>query len=73
MTDELFSENETAPILRVTAKCLQSWRAQKRGPAFVRVGRRIFYPKGAIQAFLTRNLVETQDSVEAPAEGDETS
>ena len=57
---DLLSEKEAAPILRLTVKTLQMWRALKKGPRFIRVGRRVMYPRAEIQSFLARNLVDTE-------------
>ena len=59
MTNELLTEREASPLLRVQIKTLQAWRALKKGPRFVRVGRRVFYPRSEIERFLVDNLVET--------------
>jgi hypothetical protein len=56
---ELLTERETAPLLRLTVKTLQSWRALKKGPRFVRVGRRILYARSEIERFITTNTIET--------------
>jgi Helix-turn-helix domain len=56
---ELLTERETAPLLRLTVKTLQSWRALKKGPRFVRVGRRVLYPRAEIERFITTNTIET--------------
>ena len=46
-------------IFRV--KTLQAWRQLKRGPRFVRIGRRVFYPRTEIDAYLANHMVETTD------------
>jgi predicted DNA-binding transcriptional regulator AlpA len=56
---ELLTERETAPLLRLTVKTLQSWRALKKGPRFVRVGRRVLYPRAEIEHFITTNTIQT--------------
>jgi hypothetical protein len=42
---ELVSDTEAAEILHVVRGTLATWRAQRRGPAFVKLGRRIFYTR----------------------------
>jgi hypothetical protein len=56
---ELKTEREVSPLLRVTLKTLQSWRALKQGPRFVRLGRRVFYPAAELERYLAENTVET--------------
>jgi hypothetical protein len=62
--DTLLNETETAPILRIKIKTLQSWRQLQKGPRYVRVGRRIFYPACEVERYLAQHLVETSDSRE---------
>jgi hypothetical protein len=47
------------PMFRV--KTLQAWRQLRRGPRFVRIGRRVFYPRAEIDAYLANRMVETTD------------
>jgi hypothetical protein len=56
---DLKTEREVAPLLRVTLKTLQTWRALRKGPRFVRIGRRVFYPAAGLERFLAENTVET--------------
>jgi hypothetical protein len=51
-------EAQYSPLFRL--KTLQTWRALKQGPRFVRIGRRIFYPRQAIEDFIQANVVETE-------------
>ncbi len=58
--DEHLTEKQVQheyPIFRV--KTLQAWRQMRRGPRFVKLGRRVFYPRAEIERFLSLNLVET--------------
>ena len=48
--DALLTEDAAARILNVSPRTLQAWRMEKRGPAFVRVGRSVRYRR--------RDLVE---------------
>jgi hypothetical protein len=45
------------PIFHV--KTLQAWRQLKRGPRFLRIGRRIFYARAEIERFIQKNVVDT--------------
>jgi hypothetical protein len=42
---ELVSDSEAAEILHVVRGTLATWRALGRGPAFVKLGRRVFYTR----------------------------
>jgi helix-turn-helix protein len=59
---ELKTEREVVPMLRVKLKTLQTWRALTKGPRFVRVGRRVFYPTAELERFLAENTIETTPS-----------
>lgn len=59
MFHDLLTERESSPFLRVTIKTLQAWRQLRKGPRFVKVGRRVFYPRVELEKFLSDNLVET--------------
>jgi predicted DNA-binding transcriptional regulator AlpA len=57
---DLLTELEAAQLTRLKVKTLQSWRLLKRGPRFVKLGRRVLYPRAEIEAYIARNLVETE-------------
>jgi hypothetical protein len=40
---ELMPDVKAAAALRVKQETLATWRSQGRGPAFVKIGRRVFY------------------------------
>lgn len=48
----LLSPEEIATMLEVTAHTLAQWRAEKRGPAYVRLGRNVFYRLADVQAWI---------------------
>lgn len=49
---ELFLSNEAAAYLRTPCATLQWWRHIGRGPSYVKIGRRIFYRKADLDAFI---------------------
>lgn len=51
---ELISSAEVAAMLRVQSATLTQWRCAKRGPAWIRCGRRVFYRREDVQVFLGR-------------------
>jgi hypothetical protein len=56
---DLLTEKEVEPLIRLRLKTLQQWRALRKGPRFVRVGRRVFYPRAEIERFIAENTVDT--------------
>ena len=52
MNPDLLTPEEAAALLRVTPATLGYWRKQKRGPAYVKIGRRVRYPRAALFAAL---------------------
>jgi len=59
---ELLSEVELARRLGITIRCLQQWRWQRWGPAWIKVGRLVRYPRAEVAAFLERQKVATAES-----------
>lgn len=60
---ELLREAEAARALGVTRRCLQSWRAARRGPAFIRVGSRLVrYARSDLMAFAAAHRVTTRET-----------
>jgi excisionase family DNA binding protein len=48
----LLTPAEVAERLRVSTRTLEFWRHQGRGPAFVRVGKRVRYRPDDVEAFI---------------------
>lgn len=55
MQDDLKSTRQAAAYIRLKKKTLESWRCQCRGPAYVKIGARIFYRTRDLDAFVERN------------------
>lgn len=53
---DLFVTIEAAEYLRTPRATLQWWRHLKRGPIYVKIGRRIFYRKSDLDAFIGKNV-----------------
>jgi len=51
-------DHEAAELLSVSTSTLRSWRSQRRGPDYSRLGRRIVYTIESLQRFLRENTVE---------------
>lgn len=56
----LNSARQFAELSGLGESTLSEWRTQHTGPAYVKIGRRVFYPKEAILAYLNENLKEHQ-------------
>jgi predicted DNA-binding transcriptional regulator AlpA len=56
--DELISAAETAKLLRVKEATLTAWRNQKRGPAYLKIGRFVHYRRADIAGWLGAQLRE---------------
>jgi hypothetical protein len=54
---ELIDEAETAKLLRQKPQTMAAWRCDNRGPEYVKVGRRVFYRRSSISAFLAACIV----------------
>ena len=52
MAGALLTPAEVAERLRVSTRTLEFWRHQGRGPAFVRVGKRVRYRPDDVEAFI---------------------
>jgi len=46
------SRNELARELGITTDTLGRWAAQRKGPAYVKAGRKIFYRRDVVRAWL---------------------
>lgn len=50
--DELIRDTSAAEMLGQTRGTLATWRSQGRGPAFVKLGRSVFYRRADIHSFV---------------------
>jgi predicted DNA-binding transcriptional regulator AlpA len=57
--DQILNERSAADALSLSPKTLQAWRKQKRGPAYVKMGRAIGYREADIDAWLRKHTVAT--------------
>lgn len=56
------SVNKAAEHLGCSASHLNTMRSQGRGPRYLRLGSRVFYRRGDLDAYVERAVVETADS-----------
>lgn len=57
---ELFSEDELAEVLDVKPQTLAAWRAEERGPDYVKLGKSVFYRKADVLEWINANVVLTR-------------
>jgi len=55
----LLSEDELATLIDVKSQTLQTWRVQKTGPDFVKLGKSVFYRKSDVEEWIAANVVAT--------------
>jgi hypothetical protein len=53
----MLNTDEVSVILDVTPSTLIAWRAQKKGPPYVRLNSLIRYPRAALQKWIEENTV----------------
>ena len=52
---KLLDEQRAAEMLTVTKAALRRWRRERRGPAFVRIGRLLRYEQTDLEIFVRQN------------------
>lgn len=57
---DLFSEEELAEVLEVKPPTLATWRAEERGPDYVKLGKSVFYRKQDVLVWINANVVLTK-------------
>jgi hypothetical protein len=55
---EFQTTEQAAATLRLKPKTLHNWRSQGRGPTFVKLGSRVFYPTHDLEAYVAANRHE---------------
>ncbi len=50
--DPIYGKADAAAALRVTVVTMASWRSRGTGPAYIVLGRRIFYRESALREYL---------------------
>lgn len=56
---ELLDEAGAAEFLSVKASTLTRWRFERRGPAFIKVGKAVRYRRADLERFIEAGRVET--------------
>jgi hypothetical protein len=55
---ELMSEVEAAKFIHQERSTLPVWRSKRRGPAYFKIGRKIFYSRADLVAWITSLRIE---------------
>lgn len=55
----LLEPADLATLIGVDDRTLATWRAQKRGPDFVKLGRAVFYRRKDVEAWMELNVTAT--------------
>jgi hypothetical protein len=55
----LLTQREAATLLRLSQRTLERLRLTGTGPAFAKVGRRVFYPQPQLEAWVAGRIVSS--------------
>ena len=58
----LLSQEQVSALLQVRKETLREWRRLKQGPNFVRVGKRVFYRRDDVVAYINSHVVSPKAS-----------
>lgn len=61
----LLSPADLATLIAVDERTLAVWRAQKRGPDTVKLGRSVFYRRADVEAWIALNVCPMDRSIAA--------
>lgn len=55
---EKFNDKQAARRLGIAVQTLRNWRSMRKGPAYIRLGRRIIYRDQDLDAFEDANRID---------------
>src|ERR1039457_2821621 len=64
LRDGLLSPEELAHNLGLSPATLAGWRSQGKGPAYLKAGRRVWYPKAHVERWIQSQIRETSNVTE---------
>ena len=64
LRESLLSPEELAQNLALSPATLADWRTQGKGPAYLKTGRRVWYPKGHVEKWMQTQVRETNYDTE---------
>jgi hypothetical protein len=59
LREELMSPEALASNFDLSTTTLADWRSQNKGPSYMKIGRRIWYPKPFVAAWAETQIMET--------------
>jgi hypothetical protein len=62
---DYFSEERFADEIGYTVRAVRSWRSQRRGPPFIKIGKAVYYKITAVEAWLKTLERPTRSSLRA--------
>ncbi len=62
MDNQLLNTAEAAKVLRIGVATLHRWRGAGRGPAFIEMGRKIYYRPADIERWIEEQRRQPQDT-----------
>lgn len=63
---DTMSTEEAAEHIGASPETLKYWRCHKKGPAYIKTGRKIIYKRSALDAYLAGKEQPTIDSINHP-------
>lgn len=61
MTDQdLLTTKQAADTLRTTVATLADWRHRRRGPRYLKIGRKVLYRMEDLSAYLAEHVIDPQ-------------
>jgi predicted DNA-binding transcriptional regulator AlpA len=64
LRESLLSPEDLAQNLGLSPATLADWRSQGKGPAYLKAGRRIWYPKTHVDRWIQSQIRETSNGTE---------
>ena len=61
-TDRIYQTDSPELLAIWKANTLSNWRYERRGPAYMKVGKRVYYKGADLNAFMERHRIEPQNA-----------
>lgn len=62
-TGDILSVKEVSDEYRINMNTLAKWRSERRGPRFIKVGRKILYRRDDLEDYFNSHIQETIESI----------
>lgn len=63
--EDLFETERAAPYIKHATSTLHRWRVEGSGPPYIKLGRKVFYRRADLDAFLDSHVVTSTSEAEA--------